>query len=547
MKIRNHTQRLLAIFLALALLFCAGAGLSAFAATPTGSITVKNDPAKTHVSIAGENYNAYRIFDLSQNADHTAYAYTLNSAFAELFESAAFTAAFPSSGLTNDSATSEIYRFVSTLTAAGTETFAKAVHAFTIAETVTATATATAAAVTGGSAETAVFANLPLGYYLVFGTGKSVENSEEVVGACILDTTTWDETQGRYALEINVKLGVPSVEKTIIKGQSSLKADAVSIGDVLTFRVASSVPVLTGYTSYTFQMTDTMSRGLTFAADTMTVKIGEDTIAAAKYDLAQTTSADGVTTITVTFKDFYGLVTAAHYAANTPITFTYQATLNERAVIGAAGNPNKAQITYSNDPHTDSTGDSIEDEVKVYSFELDIHKFAMSANERIPLSGAQFNLKKQGARDLISFVLVDGIYRVTAPNTTGSTTTIISDASGNIVVKGLGAGTYELIETVAPDGYNKLEAPIILKIEPEYDATNPKELSRLLESETDAAYGLLADYQGIETDVENATGSELPATGGMGTTILYVIGGLLIVTAVTALVVKRLAGRRGQN
>ncbi len=544
MKTRNQMQRLLAILFALALLFCAGAGLSAFAADPTGSITVKNNPSKTHVYIDGCTYSAYRVFDLSQGEDHTTYAYTLNADFQSLFGSKAFTDAFPQSTLTNASKTSEIYAFVSKLTAAETETFAKAVYAFATEKNVTATATATAVS---GPVETATFDNLPLGYYLIFGGGKALSNDDPVVGACLLDTTTWNENDGKYAIDIEVKLGVPTVDKEIVKGNDTQKADSVSIGDTVNFRVTSNVPNLTGYTSYKFVMTDTMSAGLTFDDTSMVVKIGANTIDPAAYTLTADTDTNGVTTIKVEFNNFYNLVKTGGYDPNKSITFEYSAMLNEQAVIGESGNSNKAKITYSNDPNTNSTGDSIEDEVKVYSFELDIFKYTKDGEDRKALENATFTLNKQDETTLIAFVEENGVYRVAKAGESNTVTEIKSNAAGNIVVKGLGEGTYELVETAAPAGYNKLEAPIEVKLEPEYNGAIRKDLEGLKEPAEGASYTLLPNKLGVKTEVENSTGSELPSTGGMGTTILYVVGGLLIVAAVTALVVKRLAGRRGQE
>lgn len=540
------------------------------AAAPSGTIVIKNDKAATNVSIVGKEYSAYKIFDLVQNEDHTAFAYTLSSEFKGLFTSSAFTTAFPDAAV-NESKTSTIYNFVSGLdTAAQIEKFANTVYDYINSKTdddaiaATKTATGAASAVTGETdIEYAAFEQLPLGYYVIFGTGASLDNNSEVVTACALDTTTWDTEDEAYTITIDVKVGVPTLEKKIVlnKGketESLVDVDSANIGDTVDFRVTSSVPDVTGFTKYTLKMTDTMSAGLTpVNAEgklAVTVKVGEDTIAADKYTVTNTVNADKTTTITVEFNDFYALagVKNAAYAVGTPITFDYSAVLNADAVIAPEANPNTAKITYSNNPHTAgtpdaTTNDTPDDTVNVYTFKLDVFKF--TGEDKTPLADAQFTVKNADG-EAVSFVLENGKYRVATEDDTNTTTTVISDATGYIYAEGLKAGTYTVTETKAPDGYNLLEADIEFKIEPEY-VKNGNTLEKLTAPAEGAAYTLIqksddsaAENSGVRLDVENSTGTELPGTGGMGTVLIYVVGGVLIAIAVISVTVRKLANKK---
>ncbi len=526
--------------------------------TPKGTITIKNDKSDTNVSIAGKEYTAYKVFNLVQNDDHSAYAYTLNSAFEGLFESKAFSEAFPNANV-DETKTSTIYSFVSGLTdAKDIESFANVIYSFATNEEspVTATKTATASTTSETNIETAVFDELELGYYLINGSGVSMDNTSNVVTACALDTTTWtadptDSTKGEYAVTIDVKVGVPTVEKKIVqnKGETSenlVDVDSANIGDTINFRVTSNVPDLTGYTAYTFTMTDTMSKGLTFNND-LVIKIGSTVIENSTDDETEklytvTSNNDkdtGVTTITVTFTDFYTLITEGQYAQGTVITYDYSAILNENAAISPNANPNTVKLTYSNDPHNTTTNDTADDTVNVYTFKLDIYKYTDHGAANTPLAGAEFEVRK--GNTLISFVEDNGKYRVATAGDTSTTTTVVSGNDGYIHIEGLGEGDYTLKETEAPKGYNLLESDISVKIEPEYENGSLKELTAPAEN---AAYTLLDDNAGIKTDVENTTGTELPSTGGMGTVLIYIVGGLLIAIAVISVTARKIAKKK---
>ena len=513
----------------------------------TGSIILKN-PDGSNVSINGASYTAYRIFDLVMNDDHTAYAYTIADGFADVFLSDEFAAEYPDSGITAASAdelkTSEVVTFVSGLTSNSVEidSFAKLVYAYAAENADVSKVTAS-----GTEDETVVFENIPLGYYLILGNATA-DDGGNVITACSLDTTSWDSEADEYVVEVDLKVGAPTLGKVIVEGDETTDAVSKNIGDTVTFRITSEVPNVTGYVSYEFIVTDTMSEGLTFN-DHVTIMFnnveieastGEGDDAVTNYTVSEN---DGV--ITIDFEDFYSLVGARNenYAAGTDIVIEYTAVLNEDAVIGTAGNPNSAKLTYSNNPQTDSTADTTDDVVKVYTYELDVYKYA-EGKKANALKGAEFTVAK--GTDLVEFVLEDGKYRVATADDADADkiTTVVSDENGKIKIEGLAEGTYTLTETKAPDGYNLLESPVNVTI----SATYSEGSATIADADTDN-HTLIKDAEsdatlGILTEISNSTGNELPSTGGIGTKLIYIAGGLLIAVAVVSVSVRKIAKKR---
>ena len=513
----------------------------------TGSIILKN-PVGSNVSINGADYTAYRIFDLVMNEDHSAYAYTIADGFADFFVSNEFAAKYPDSGITASSAdelkTSEVVNFVSGLTSNSVEidSFAKLVYAYAAENADVSKVTAS-----GTEDETVVFEDIPLGYYLILGNATA-DDGGNVITACSLDTTSWDSEADEYVVEVDLKVGAPTLGKVIVEGDETTDAVSKNIGDTVTFRITSEVPNVTGYVSYEFIVTDTMSEGLTFNNDVTIMfnnveiedSTGEGDDAVTNYTVSEN---DGV--ITIDFEDFYSLVGARNenYAAGTDIVIEYTAVLNEDAVIGTAGNPNSAKLTYSNNPQTDSTADTTDDVVKVYTYELDVYKYAEGKKDNA-LKGAEFTVAK--GTDLVEFVLEDGKYRVETADDADADkiTTVVSDENGKIKIEGLAEGTYTLTETKAPDGYNLLESPVNVTI----SATYSEGSATIADADTDN-HTLIKDAEsdatlGILTEISNSTGNELPSTGGIGTKLIYIAGGLLIAVAVVSVSVRKIAKKR---
>ena len=334
--------------------------------------------------------------------------------------------------------------------------------------------------------DTVNFSGLDLGYYLV----------DSSLGAlCSLNTTNPKAT----ITEKNVK---PTIEKEVKNGDDWGTTNDAKIGDTVEFQV--KVKVEAGAKNYV--VTDTMEKGLSFDSKTLTVTCNS---APATLNSDYSLELDkNNTTFTLTFDDNY----VAGKVGET-IVVTYTATLNKDAVV--AGNKNSATLHYGNKQ-------TVNKETTTYTHEFDLLKVD-GADHKL-LDGAEFKL--YDAKDSVTpikVVPVAGGYRVANGDETGAVDTI--KVNGKVHISGLDKTTYWLEETKAPDGYNMLteRKPVSLT-----NGSNNTTLTSSTWSEAD---------HGVA--VENNAGTVLPSTGGMGTTLFYVIGGGLMVAAVVLLVTKK--------
>ncbi|MCL2106412.1 MAG: SpaH/EbpB family LPXTG-anchored major pilin [Oscillospiraceae bacterium] len=348
----------------------------------------------------------------------------------------------------------------------------------------------------------------------------------------------------------------------------------VSIGDTVYFKHITAVPDMTGYDAYKFVVHDTMSKGLTFNPSSLKifltfgsatpVEIPAGTSASPNTTYTLTTAATAATDgyaggqdITITFNNF--IVLMDRNLDNSPkpndrtgwaIEITYTAMLNEHAVIGAPGNPNKVKLEYSNDPNSTSSGnpgttaETPEDEVIVYTFDLEIYKYTGELLTGTALSDAEFELKpRKGGTDsvpeydeAISFVALtkpntgNYDYRVAQPGDTTTTTTLITNADGVIRIKGLDAGKYGLEETKAPTGFNLPGWTTAIQII--HNGAGDSDLIAQVDED-----GTLAATQKV--NVLNNTGGQLPGTGGVGVYIFFGVGSVMAVLLTAAYVVYR--------
>ena len=448
----------------------------------TGTITVDNPQAD-------QTYTAYKIFDVVYNEDKTAYSYTIDGT-SEWFSVVATKVADGTvtsniTGLTFEKAYSGDTYVVIT-----GNNFRAAEFANTLKSNTTGKKSGTALTVAGGKA---TVTGLELGYYFVTSTSGAL---------CNLTTTNPDVT-------IHDKNDVP-FEKTDDK-------DSVEVGETVTYTITGKVPDATGFTTYTYEISDTMTDGLTFNKD-VKVKIGDTVIndATVTYDVANDANSFKVSIPVMNYQKQIGK----------PIEVTYTAVVNEKAV--AKVEKNKATLTYSNDP-TDSekTTTTPPDEETVYSAKIIIDKYTTDDGTTKKLSGAVFALYKEVTENDLTLY-----YQYTAATETegakvkwvadiNDATHVTTDDNGAAKFDGLKDGTYYLEETKAPAGYNLLSEPVEVTID------GAKATTENVSSLT------------VTKGVENNTGAELPATGGMGTTMFYVVGSILLIGAAVLLITKK--------
>ena len=335
-----------------------------------------------------------------------------------------------------------------------------------------------------GNGSSITFSNLDLGYYLV----------DSSLGAlCGLNTTNPDAT-------IKEKNEKPEIKKEVQTSAGDWGSENnAKIGDTVEYKV--EIKVADGAQKYT--VTDTMSKSLTF--NNSSLKVTANDAVTTDYTLTPTTNG-----FTLELPESY----VSTLTKGTTIIVTYNATLNKDAVIDGDGNTNEVKLGYGNHQNT------VPSKVTTKSYQFDLVKVDRTTNKL--LDGAEVELADGNTK--LSFVKdTAGNYRVAAAGEDGATTTI-TVKNGKVNIYGLAGKTYTLTETKAPDGYNKLVT---------------SETVNLADGSKTHATIVGSVYKDGGVVVENHAGTVLPSTGGMGTTLFYVIGGGLMVAAVVLLVTKK--------
>lgn len=518
---KKAIKKLLAALLAVAML-CAMAvpalavedgATGTGATTGTGSIKIVN-------TVNGNTYKIYRILDLEYHADTKAYRYTANDTWKSFVET-------QTAYLVVDNKTNAVTWSANKNNAADIQAFANAAGSYAKVQSIKADYTETA----DGQSDTGVatdnttsitFNNLPLGWYLVV---SDLNNG----AICSIDTT--DPT-----VEIKEKNSKPTIEKYVWENGAALggHSNDASIGDLVKFAI--NVAVLDG-TPKNYVVHDKMSAGLTFNEDKVNVlcyrptaenpytpiKLTKDT----DYHLITTGLSDNCTFEVKLSDDFL--------KPGDMIMVEYYATVNENAVIGGEGNDNDTYLKYGNDSTTEHST------TKTYVWEMGVHKYTNlgTGKEDTALADAEFQLYKgEGEnKQYAKFTETStgsSIYKLDSwTNNATDAPKVTTPTSGNIQFVGLDAGTYYLEETKAPVGYNKLTDPITVVID---RGTLPTKAGESVSYTVKYGNTTAADHI---VRVENKAGVELPSTGGMGTTLFYVIGGGLMVAAIVLLVTKK--------
>ena len=480
----------------------------AFAAGENATLTVESSNA----AFLGKTVKAWKMFDAKANADGSAATYTLVDGWKPFFVSL---------GLTDDDTLSQrAFEHVKSLDdSAKQNDFALKAFKWATGKPAPVTVTSSSGAATGPGVDgkyQASFTGLDFGYY-VMSPDTNVERDTMLVNVTKTDEDT-----------INLKSVFPTVDKTVDNKNHA----SAQVGDELTFTLTSTLPNAKDYRTYTFKFKDKMSNGLTYVDDSVSVWIeGEQSqVDAQRYTVSKDTPEKGNLVIELSdYKTNY-----QNYAGK-KITVTYRALINENAAVINQDNPNSATVEYTTDPTTGGTGESEESKVHTYTFGFDIDKVD-GANAQTKLEGAVFELRTEGG-DRISLVKVnEGVFRPAKPGDMAvADDQVKTNALGKLQFVGLVEGTYQLVETVAPDGYNKLADPIKVIISATY---NPD--GTLNKWKADVESGTAQDGT-HQIQVKNNKGILLPETGGMGT-VIFTVAGIAIIAGGIAWKRSRRAG-----
>lgn len=447
----------------LALMLILGA-VPAVLAAGGGSITVENPKS-------GENYTAYLVFDVVYNEEQSAYAYTIASDSQWLSVVRAYPGVTLSDAVTNGSGNT--FYVVQKNDSFSAAAFAKALQGALDGKT------GVELTLDGGKATAS---GLNLGYYFVSSTSGAL---------CNLTTTNPDAT-------IYDKNDVP-FEKTADDA-------SVEVGQTVEFVLTGKVPDTTGFETYTYEISDTMSSGLTFSKD---VKVYADgTLLEDHYTLTNTPAEDGATGFTLAL-DMMQLQSLT----GKQIKVTYSAVVNENAV--SVIQKNSAVLKYSNDPTDSSKFTTIPSEEKLYTAKIVIDKFETGDTEK-KLAGAQFVLMNTTSAFYAYDEQTETVSWVAEQK---DATVITTDDKGFAAFIGLEDGVYTLKEIEAPAGYNLLTKTIDITV-----AGSDSDDTTLT----------------VTAEVANNTGSQLPGTGGMGTALFYTLGiTMMVVPGIVMLARKR--------
>lgn len=365
-------------------------------------------------------------------------------------------------------------------------------------------------------------ANQPMGQYLLLVSG-GVHVYRPVVATI---APVWDEGSGGYVIRdglAEAKASLPKVVKTA-DGQDSAAAGAPELGGKpVRFDIRAEIPQYpAAAVDTTFSLRDEMDKGLAYAAGSLRVYgvdgEGKETLLSDdSYALTGPETAQGADASVFSIAFSYPKI--KDYAQ---VHVAYEATVGDQA-LPASPNLNAATLQYSNNPYTQGQYRTLESKAKVFTYGLKLNK--RDGSDGAPLSGAVFDLYAYTGGGVASEAPLGDFERIAADLTT--------DEEGRILVAPLNLGAYRLIEKTAPQGYNRLESAINLRVAGETDAAGS--LTGLVSGGSDA--GWTDGY--YEVTVANYKGTVLPSTGGRGTAVFTVAGISLIVLCAVLLLRRR--------
>lgn len=517
----------------------------------TGSITIKN-------ATVNESYSVYKVFDLtySENGGNVAYSYTAsgeNDAFLTALqgENSPFTL----------TATQVSNKYSVTLKASkdasAISTWLKTNESLFANKQIGNSVKATDSTVT--------FSNLPYGYYYVTSTVGTVATIDSTTPNVNVVDKNQEPTWGNEDKDGDGG----NQGKVIVTTEGNKTVDSANYGDTVNFSVAvnavsyaknadGKAKLVTYY-----HIKDTLSDGFD-AATNIKVTVGDKELV---KDTDYTLTQNGKNfTVDVPFGEKYG--------SNAVINVTYTATINNSAVLAGNGNLNTANFTYTTDdtydpnkpsydptkpgednypkkPENPTYDDSQKKTTTTYVYALGVKKVDEKGKA---LKGAQFAVSLGDTEIYAKATDTAGVYEYSA-SADGAVKQFQTDDKGILIIKGLAAGDYSVKEVVAPEGYNLLKDAISVKADIQATSNYTTTITTYKDAEGNVTSTQVENGTSEETTVSenvvplvvvNRAGAELPSTGGMGTTLFYALGGVLVTGAAILLVVKKRMERSSQ-
>ena len=487
----KHMKKALSVLLTLVAVFALST--SAFAT----SITITNGAANSE-------YGAYKLLTATpptQGDTSGKYNFAMNEKYAGILKEV--------TGKTTDA---DVVAYIKELSDEGARAFADAVYKKILADdTLTPDYTT----------DTNKFESVAMGYYLIAET--KVGDKSDTFSLVMLDTAAAGPDEN---ISVATKEDKPTVDKQVEEKNDSTGVSGwgesadYDIGDTINYKITGTVSnKYDGYKSYYYSFGDTMDNSLDLNQDSIVIKIGETDVTE-QFDVKTT---DHSFTATANLKELTDVI----ITADSKIVVTYTAVLNENAVSGTAGNKNEVVLKYENDPYhegdgepstpdaPDNPGETPKDTNIVFTFDAIVDKVDDNSS---PLDGAGFTLYKWDAATNAWVAVGQEITNVTT-----------------FRWNGLDVGKYKLVETTVPSGYNKAD-----DVEFEIVATYDKSTVTLTElTVTGGNFNVTLEPGEIDTDIVNRSGLQLPETGGIGTTIFYVAGSILVLGAAVLLITKK--------
>lgn len=488
------------------------------AAAGANTLTVNVNTTTAAQDLKGQTINLYKLFDVTESGTTGSknYAYTVNTDYKTALISVltSLRTSVPTIPEVTVTSTDEQFsKAVASLETAGkVQDFANDFTAYALKNSLAATKTS------GKIKESKTshnFTGLDAGYYLVYVTGgKEIQSSLVTVDA---DTTT-----------VNLKSETPSINKTADK-------TTVNIGDVVTYTVKGSIPDTTGYAEYAYKIHDELTKGLDFVNNATGTACTDNKVAVKVAFTNATDAGKAPTEATLDAEnnrkmslDLSAWIRANQENKGKEFTVIYYAKVNKDAEVT---NNNKASLEYGNNPNDTTTTTPSEAKTPTYPLDILKKKAGIAGATTEKLAGAKFKLysnktdadKNDDTKAIKVSPVTTGVAGNYVVDPTSSTTEFesvenIERKDYNLRVNGLAEGTYYLVETKAPDGFNKLTAPVEIKITKSTDTdVNKWTISKAGTVETDKII-----------DIENSTGSLLPSTGGRGAIAFAVIAALLV-------------------